>query len=311
MPPLNSMHFQGQELIRVGDESSFMLLAPQFGARLVRWVHRGEDILYWPENADWSQLARVRGGNPILFPFIARHFVDNAPGAWKDASGTVRALPIHGFARDLPFAVTQFEAGRSLTMTLQASDATRAAYPFEFLFEVTYRLLDDSLEATLRTRNAGEQALPYYAGHHFYFPLAHQARAASTLAMPAAQRMRQHPDGSLASNGQGAETYQLDDPRLQDTFHVLHAQAAAPRHCTLATPPDATAPHGRKLAIELDTPGSTPWFAVTTWSERADSDFYCVEPWLGLPNAIHHGTGLRWLAPGQEEAAVCRLRVAP
>ena len=129
--------------------------------------------------------------------------------------------------------------------------------------------------------------------------------------MPAAELMRQRPDGSLEANGQGAETYQLDDPRLQDTFHVLHAQPAAPRHCTLATPPDATAPHGRKLVIELDTPGSTPWFAVTTWSERADSDFYCVESWLGLPNAIHHGTGLRWLAPGQEEAAVCRLRVAP
>ncbi|MDW3684396.1 aldose epimerase [Cupriavidus sp. CV2] len=310
MPPFNSMHFQGQELIRVGDDSSFLLLAPQFGARLVRWVHRGEDILYWPENADWSQLARVRGGNPILFPFIARHFVDGVPGAWKDASGTVRALPVHGFARDLPFAVTQFEAGRSLTMTLQASDATRAAYPFKFLFEVTYRLLDDGIEATLRTRNAGAQPLPYYAGHHFYFLLPHQARAASTLAMPAAELIRQRPDGSLDSNGKGADTYWLDDPHLQDTFHVLRPRLAGPPACTLAIPPNAAAPHGRKLMIDLDPPGNTPWFAVTTWSEHVDADYYCVEPWLGLPNAIHHGTGLRWLAPGQEEAAVCRLRVA-
>ncbi len=293
--------FQGQELVQVGDEHSFLLLAPQSGGRLVRWVHCGEDILYWPDHADWSQAARVRGGNPLLFPFIARHFAEGTPGAWKDAGGVVRALPNHGFARDLPFTVTQHEAGRGIAMALQSSDATRGSYPFEFTFEVAYRLLEDGLEATLRTRNTGAQALPYYAGHHFYFALAAEARAACSLAMPAAELMRQREDGSLAANGAGAASYRLDDARLQDTFHVLQAPPANPGTCTLAMP------HGRRLSIELDSP--TPWFAVTTWSERPDSDFYCVEPWLGLPNAIHHGTGLRWLAPGQEEAAVCRLRL--
>jgi len=46
---------------------------------------------------------------------------------------------------------------------------------------------------------------------------------------------------------------------------------------------------------------------VTTWTEKPDSDFYCIEPWLGLPNAIHHGEGLRHVAPGATEIAVCRL----
>jgi aldose 1-epimerase len=52
------------------------------------------------------------------------------------------------------------------------------------------------------------------------------------------------------------------------------------------------------------------WYAVTTWTEGPDSDFYCVEPWLGLPDAIHHGQGLRWLQPGQTEEALCRLSVS-
>ncbi|WP_420993355.1 aldose epimerase [Cupriavidus sp. 30B13] len=310
--------FQGQDLVRVGGQDDYLLLAPQAGARLVRWVHRGEDILFWPDQADWSQPARVRGGNPLLFPFIARHFVDGVPGAWRDAGGTVRALPSHGFARDLPFALTRYEAGSHIAMTLQASDATRAGYPFEFAFEAGYRLLEDGLEATLRTRNTGTRplpsppSLPYYAGHHFYFALAHQARGAATLEMPPAQRMRQRADGALDILGPGRACYRLDDPGLQDTFHVLREPHAAPRACILAMPPNPAAPHGRRLAIELDVPASpaaAPWFAVTTWSEHAGSDFYCVEPWLGLPNAIHHGTGLRWLAPGQEETAVCRLRI--
>ncbi|WP_454722446.1 MULTISPECIES: aldose epimerase family protein [Cupriavidus] len=312
MPTPSLMQFQGQDLVRVGGPDNYLLLAPQAGARLVRWVHRGEDILFWPDAADWSQPARVRGGNPLLFPFIARHFLDGVPGAWRDASGAVHALPSHGFARDLPFALTQYAADSHIAMTLHACDATRAGYPFEFAFEAGYRLRDDGLEATLRTRNTGTQPLPYYAGHHFYFALAHQARGAATLAMPAAELMRQRVDGALDALGAGAASYRLDDARLQDTFHVLREPHDAPRACLLTVPPGAGAPHGRRLAIELDvpaTPPAAPWFAVTTWSEHADADFYCVEPWLGLPNAIHHGSGLRWLAPGQEETATCRLRI--
>ena len=65
------------------------------------------------------------------------------------------------------------------------------------------------------------------------------------------------------------------------------------------------------LEIALDVPGSIPWYAVTTWTEKPDSDFYCVEPWLGLPDAIHNGLGLRMLAPGATETATLRIRVLP
>ena len=59
----------------------------------------------------------------------------------------------------------------------------------------------------------------------------------------------------------------------------------------------------RSLVFKLSHPGSVPWYAVTTWTMAPDSNFFCVEPWTGLPNAIHHGEGLRWLAPGAKEDA--------
>jgi galactose mutarotase-like enzyme len=49
---------------------------------------------------------------------------------------------------------------------------------------------------------------------------------------------------------------------------------------------------------------------VTSWTETERSDFYCVEPWLGLPDAIHNGFGLRWLAPGEQERAALRIGVS-
>jgi galactose mutarotase-like enzyme len=76
------------------------------------------------------------------------------------------------------------------------------------------------------------------------------------------------------------------------------------------TEPTVTLRHegsGRRLTFELAHPGAVPWYAVTTWTQAPESDFYCIEPWLGLPNAIHHGEGLRRLAPGATEIATVVL----
>jgi galactose mutarotase-like enzyme len=63
------------------------------------------------------------------------------------------------------------------------------------------------------------------------------------------------------------------------------------------------------LAIHLSKADSVPWYAVTSWTEKPESDFYCLEPWLGLPNAIHHGQGLRRIPPGETEKGVCRIEL--
>lgn len=300
-----TQRFQGQNLVRIGHDDNYLLLAPAHGGRLVRWVLHGQDILYWPADADWTRVAKVRGGNPLLFPFIGRHFVNGEAGRWRDGAGEVHTLPQHGFARDLPFSVSELSA-TAVSLSLASSELTRPGYPFDFLFTVTYRLASDGIEVTLRIRNTGNAAmpaLPCYAGHHFYFALPHRGRAQSRIVMPPASRVRQQADGSLTMPAPGAPTYRLDDPRLQDTFHVLQANGngdVGPVCIELPT---------RTIEIGLDFANTTPWYAVTTWTERDDSDFYCVEPWLGLPNAIHHGQGLRWVPGGAEDAATCRLTI--
>lgn len=296
---MNTERFQGQDRLKIGGGDSYLLLAPEHGGRLVRWIHRGEDMLYWPADADWTRVAKVRGGNPLLFPFIGRHFVDGEAGKWRDAEGVVRDMPQHGFARDLPFAVTQ-ASDDTVSMTLSATDTTLVWYPFAFVFTATYRLLPDGLEATFGVRNDSRQRMPWYAGHHFYFALPRALRQASVLTAPATSRMRQTPDGGLTPPEPAEASYRLSDPRLQDTYHVLH-DPAAPIDLQLAT--------GRHLRFALSASPDAPWYAVTTWTESDASDFYCVEPWLGLPNAIHHAHGLRWVAPQAEATASCRLIV--
>ncbi|MBY4898151.1 aldose epimerase [Cupriavidus sp. AU9028] len=301
-----TVRFQQQPLVRLGDERNMLLLAPQAGGRLVRWVHRGIDLLHWPDPADWTRPAKIRGGNPLLFPLIGRHFVDGEAGRWRDPLGKVHAMPQHGFARDLPFEVATLDPTGSITMSLADSAATREAYPFAFRFEVGYRLLPDGLEAVFEVHNLGDTPLPFQAGHHFYFAVPAALRSQCRLAMPPAERLRQRADGGLTEAEAGESVYALDDPRLQDTFHRLAGNGRGP---ALSIPAAGARP-ALTLAFDLapKTPDALAWHAMTTWAEHEQADHYCVEPWLGLPDGVHRGEALR-VAPGNSVRAACRIGV--
>ncbi|WP_321787517.1 aldose epimerase [Paraburkholderia sp. J94] len=303
--------FQDQDVIEIVRGGSLLRVAPQAGGRLLSWHRHGEPIIHWPDDADWRQPALVRGGNPLLFPFIARHRVDGVIGRWRDAQGVVREVPLHGFARDLPFAAQVDAAGDGVRMTLTDSEATHAGYPFPFRFEAAYRLVDDAtLEVELTTTNTAIEGaallpslLPYYAGHHFYFALPHAQRGSASLTLPRNVYRHQLADGTTTAPTPGATRYRFDDPQIVDRFHCLDGEPERTVRIEMPT-------LRRAIDIDLRRPGSVPWYAVTSWTLAPDSDFYCVEPWLGLPDAIHSGLGLRRLAPGQSETATLRLVVS-
>src|SRR5688500_15430534 len=189
--------FQDHEVYQISNGASRQLIAPDYGARLLTWEIAGQPIIYWPEQADWNRLAGVRGGNPILFPFVARHMVDGVLGRWKDSEGIVRELPMHGFARDMAFDVIEDSDPHTLHMRLMSTASTRADYPFEFIFDVIYRVQETQLEVRFETTNIGTTPMPYYAGHHFYFAVPHGQRNDWRLSLPCRRWGRQNPDGSV------------------------------------------------------------------------------------------------------------------
>jgi galactose mutarotase-like enzyme len=291
--------FQNQPVFELRDGPDRVLVSADHGARILRWEHDGREIITWPPDADWTRILKVRGGNPVLFPFIARHFVDGRNELWRDDDGTIRPMPQHGFARDARFAVVEERGDSVLRLRLTDSERTRPFYPFAFQFDVVVTLHSGSrLEIDFETTNLGDRPLPYYAGHHFYFALPHGERADWTLDLPCTAWGRQTPDGAIVREPAAATSLSLADPALIDRFQIgPHGGKATLRHART----------GQALVFELDAPGSVPWYAITTWTQSAESDFYCIEPWLGLPNAIHHGDGLRRIAPGQAEKAACVL----
>lgn len=295
----SSFLFQNQPAIQITDSQNKIVVSPDHGARILRWEREGREIITWPENADWRRITKVRGGNPVLFPFVARHYVDGKNEFWRDESGTVRPMPQHGFAVNAKFSVIEGGPENSLRMRLVDSEETHSLYPFAFQFDVVVDLLPGSrLEVRFETINTGDHPLPYYAGHHFYFAVPHDRRADWTLHLPCAEWGQREENGGIIHEKASQDLLRLDDPAAIDRFQI------GPRKSKVTL---YNAQTGQRLDFELDHSGSLPWYVVTTWTESPNSDFYCVEPWLGLPNAIHHGEGLRRLAPGAKEIATLVL----
>ncbi len=293
---METVAYQGQSLTRWRVGRSTFLALPERGARLMNWcvTHADgsvRDVIHWPEHADFAEFARVRGGNPILFPFVGRTFDRGDIHFWRAPDGVRRPMPMHGFARQGNFKTLWCDA-RGFAAQLQPDAAAREAYPYEYEFVVTYRFEPLGLVCEFSLKNLGETPLPWCAGHHFYFTLPWTEganRADYTLHLPAAERLRQDAAGQLVAGAAFHADEPLANAALSDTLHTqLRSNEVIVRE------------KGRTSALRLrlgtaDVP--PPDAAFVTWSADETTPYYCVEPWMGPPNSPEHRRGFHLVPP--------------
>jgi len=235
------------------------------GAEMVRlYDHRGGEWLWDGDPAVWT------GRAPLLFPMVGRALNDRIR-----VGGEHYPLPQHGFARLSEFALDDRDA-QSCRLSLGASDATLAQFPFSFRLVVAYRLTENQLEIAASVINDGDAVLPVSFGFHpaFRWPLPHGAkreehRLIFERAEPAPVRRLQ--DGYLSPTL--FETPVVDRRlALSDALFTDGAiifDAARSRRVTYGVPNgasiDVSYPHMPQLGL---------------WT-KPGAGFLCVEPWQG------------------------------
>lgn len=290
--------FRGLDLFKWNIGPSTFRMLPGRGARLMDWrlnLSGGlkRSVVHWPENADYGNLAGVRGGNPILFPFAARTFHKGKIENWKSPAGAVLPMPKHGFARDGEFEVMEADES-SVVLKLIPGEADSEAYPFAYEFRVIYRFSMLSLEVEFLLANLGREKIPWSAGHHFYFTLPWHAgygRGNYRIVLPRCKAVYHAADGSLVPNDFKGGEVSMDDASLVDRIHFRLKESRV-RFGLKNGEEDVT------LVIS-DAARPLPGTALVTWTESPDSPFYCVEPWMGPPNSPEHKKGLHWVEPGE------------
>lgn len=299
----------GQTLTRWRVGNSTFLALPEVGARLMNWnITLGDgsvrDVIYWPETKTYEDFYKVRGGNPILFPFNARSYDRGDIHFWRDAKGTRRPMPMHGLARQGTFKLTRLDAGGFSAQFVPGEEA-KACYPYDYEFTVTYRFEPFGLVCELSLKNLGEEPLPWSAGHHFYFTVPWSegsTRGDYLIRIPSAKRLRQDfTTGQLMPGPELQTDENLANPALIDTIHT-----------TLRSNSVAFGEKGRPgdVVIRLGNAKVPPADAtIVTWTGDDDAPYYCVEPWMGPPNSPEHKFGLHHVRPGETEVFAISIAV--
>ncbi|WP_043589035.1 aldose epimerase [Geminisphaera colitermitum] len=303
---MEQVPYLGQTLRRWSVGQSTFLAIPERGARLMHWcVTLGDgsvrDVLYWPEITSLDGFHSVRGGNPILFPFNARSFDAGDIHFWRSPDGQRRAMPMHGFARQGRFEVTRMDE-RGFMATLVPDAHAKECYPFSYEFTVVYRFLSLGLTCEFILKNTGQVPIPWSAGHHFYFTLPWEEghrREDYRIKIPATKVRRQDAKGHLVPGPALRQEESFGNPELSDAIH-----SGLKSNTVTFFPVGGGA--GVSVKNGLD-PVPHPEMAVVTWSADADAPYYCVEPWMGPPNAPETKVGLHWVAPGKSQSYVVEV----
>jgi galactose mutarotase-like enzyme len=264
--------------IELVDGAARAEVVPARGAIVSRFDIDDAPVLYLDRATLADPTKNVRGGVPFLFPTAGRLEGDRYHG---------REMKQHGFARNLPFAVERRDA-RSVTLSLRASDETRARFPFEFRVALTISLAGPELRIEQRYQNRGAERMPLHVGFHPYFfvPDADKSRVAiETHATRAFDNVQKR---EVPFTG-----FDFTRPEVD-----IHLRDHGSSRSSLQRPGAHT--------IEIE--GSAEFTQWVIWA-LTGKDFICVEPWTAPSNALNSGERLLWVEPGEERALSLAIRV--
>ncbi|MBN8817883.1 MAG: hypothetical protein J0I80_04055 [Sphingomonas sp.] len=302
--PLVELSIPGSKLTAV--------VAPKQGGALVGLSVKRDgmrrELLY--RGMDFCPREGWGGKAPILWPATGRNFDEKAPNglgwSWK---GRPLPMPIHGFARDLPWrVVSQAGGGKEATARLELTEtaSTLAYYPFRFVFTITYRLKGSmlSIEHRIVASSANEGPMPFSIGNHITFRQPLLGAGTMTVTTPARKQ--------ILLDRSGKPTGVASQPSL-DRFPVaaLGREKALPLADYPATPwvrlDDES---GLRITLSHHASRRLDGLPVmfNLWG-NAEAGFFSPEPWLGRQNALVDGTGLVRLPAGKAFIWVIKIRV--
>ncbi|TVQ43706.1 MAG: aldose epimerase [Gloeocapsa sp. DLM2.Bin57] len=252
-------------------------VVPERGGIVTEWRWQNQDIFYLDRERFQDPKLSVRGGIPLLFP-ICGNLVDDT----YEYEGKTYKLAQHGFARNLPWEVTQEsrEGKASITVSLKSNAETLLVYPFDFELDFIYTIKGNTLELVYRHRNLSDQSMPFATGIHPYFYVADKSQL--LLEIPATEYQAKGDTKKEQFTGE----FDFNREEIDVAFTNLSANIAT-----------VTDKHRQlKLSIEYDKNYSTLVF----WTVK-NKDFYCLEPWSSPRNALNTGEKLLIAEPGETQ----------
>lgn len=326
-PPANyvvesaaSIDASATELIILRDEAGGIeaAVSPSRGGELagLRVLHGGAWLETLQLARDYSPREGFGGKGPFLWPATGRSFPPDLEERRKAGEsfdrgayvhgGVRREMPIHGFARDLPWqleeAVADAGSARAL-LSLHDDSETREMYPFGFRCSVEYVVQGGALELRYLVRAAAgnEEPMFFSIGNHITFraPLVHGSDpAAMVLKSPSSVEILKTGFGIPTGETRPlsyADGFELGDyPPLVATSLTGYPEGSDP-YIEYGDPAGLT----MRISHSASSIPPQPVILFNVWGD-VRAGFFSPEPWVGLQNSLVRRQGLIYLDAGEE-----------
>jgi galactose mutarotase-like enzyme len=275
------------------------VVAPEDGGGLASLALAGHgELLYRacefaaPPAGEWM------GRAPLLWPAVGRNYAGpEATDFSYVCDGQVCPMPIHGFARSLPWqpsALLADDEQAAVRLTLSDSDATRPMYPRSF-HAVAMHCVDDrgwSLAVSL----ASDAPLRFGIGNHLTLRLPKGPDYDRVLVSSSARSRLGLSDRGLLSGAEQPVDLTHGVPLSQDWL-ASAALGGLDEDAWLAV----RYPSGVTVRV---TQSVSPGEEYTVAEDRLfvlygqrERGYFCPEPWLGWPDGLQTGRGAVDLPP--------------
>lgn len=152
---VNGLHF-----LQIENPLASATIALQ-GAHIMHWQPKSaaQPVLWLSSNARYVAGRSIRGGTPICWPWFGAHPTDSS-------------FCPHGFARVIPWSVTQVRTLASgatrLTLTMSETDETKRQLSYPHALSITITV-GETLKIALATTNHGSHPFMIGEAFHTYF----------------------------------------------------------------------------------------------------------------------------------------------
>lgn len=234
--------------------------------------------------------------SPVLFPIV---------GGLKNNTYTFNGndykLNRHGFARDQHFHLKKKNKD-AVSLYLESNEQTKAVYPFDFIFIITYSLFRSQLKISFSVENKGISQMYFSVGAHPAF------------AVPLNKNLTYQDYFLQFNQTENTDQWPLSAEGLLETASIpfINNEEKLPLTKTLFYKDAIVLKHLASDSISILSDQSTNGVKVSfegfpfmgIWAAK-DADFVCIEPWCGIADSVNatgrleDKEGIITLEPGQ------------
>ena len=235
-------------------------------------IHSKTEYIWKADNSIWGSTA------PVLFPII---------GVLKDGffiyKGVKYFIPKHGFIRNNKDLKVEQHLSDQLTLSFQYSEETKKMFPFEFRFEITFRLINNELEVSHKVFNlSSTEAMYFSVGGHpafncpFFENESYDDYFIEFEQTENSNRWNVLSDGTIHPI---SEDYLEDSSKISLTHSLFSKDALIFKDLKSKKVKLKSNKHSTDVELIFND-----FKYLGIWA-KPEGDFVCIEPWLGISDS--------------------------